>query len=417
MELPSAAGSWHIGHHRNAAAADAAAPFAGDAVVSLQGVSDGLVELEALPGWATSPLTPLPELAAACGVGALLAKDEGNRFGLRSFKPLGAALGVLAALRAQLAAAHGVDAAGVVAAELLLPGGRWRQAVASVTLAAATDGNWGAALAWAASLFGAGCAIVLPSAASAGRVAAIEAHGGAVHRVDATFDECVRVCAARSADEGWVLVQDTTAPGYEELPRTIWSGYAVVGREIVAQAPEPPTHVFVNCGVGGFAAAVCGHLWGALGRERPRFITAEPTAAACVFASGQAGRAASVPGSLETIQAGLACGEVSGVAWEAVLERGVSDFLTVPDEAVGPCMRLLAAQPTPIVAGESAVAGLAAVVAAARQPALRAKLGLGPESRVVVVVCEGDSDPDSYREILATADRADRGRTQPSSRL
>jgi len=140
-------------------------------------------------------------------------------------------------------------------------------------------------------------------------------------------------------------------------------------------------------------------MWEVFGEERPRFITVEPTLADCVLRSGRAGSLQVVPGDLDTIQAGLGCGEVTPIAWE-ILQTGTDDFVAVPDEVVAPTMRLLANNSPPVVAGESAVAGLAVLLAAAAQPELKARLGLDENSRVVVVICEGATDPLIYRKCV-----------------
>jgi diaminopropionate ammonia-lyase len=174
--------------------------------------------------------------------------------------------------------------------------------------------------------------------------------------------------------------------------------------EALQQLPEGtrPTHVFVQGGVGGLAAAVCGHFWERWGEQRPRFVVVEPDKAACLFESARLGRPTVVHGELDTIMAGLACGEVSLLAWE-ILEEGADDFLTVPDEAAIECMQLLArgaGADTPVVAGESAVAGLAGLLAALDHPVTARALGLSTVSRALLIGSEGDTDPEFYRKTV-----------------
>jgi diaminopropionate ammonia-lyase len=127
------------------------------------------------------------------------------------------------------------------------------------------------------------------------------------------------------------------------------------------------------------------------------FVVAEPDRAACLLASAEAGEPVAIPGDLDTLMAGLACGEPSILAWQE-LSRAADAFMALPDEAAVECMRLLARQG--IVAGESGVAGLAALLLAASDPAARAALGLGPDSRVLLFSTEGATDPELYEQLV-----------------
>jgi diaminopropionate ammonia-lyase len=176
--------------------------------------------------------------------------------------------------------------------------------------------------------------------------------------------------------------------------------------EALRQLPSEDalTHVFVQGGVGGLAAAVCGHLSNRLERGAPDVMVVEPRDAACLFSSALAGRPTPAEPPVRTIMAGLDCAEVSTLAWE-VLETAAAAFLTVPDDVVAPCMRLLAGisyDGHPIVAGESAIAGLAALLLASADPSSRTLLGLDENSQVLVIGTEGDTDPDIYRSLVTT---------------
>ncbi|HEX2117036.1 MAG TPA: diaminopropionate ammonia-lyase, partial [Alphaproteobacteria bacterium] len=330
-------------------------------------------------------------------------KDESGRFGLGSFKALGGAYAVLRQLQARLG--------GISSTELR--SGQHRASTAAVTVTCATDGNHGRSVAWGAQLFGCRCVIYIHEKVSQGRADAIARYGAQVRRVPGTYDDAVRQ-AARDADaNGWIVVSDTSYPGYTEIPRDVMQGYTVMMDEALAQWPgAAPTHVFIQAGVGGLAAAVCGHLWETLREKRPRVVVVEPERAACLFESAAQGRAASIHGALDTMMAGLACGETSILAWE-ILEEGASDFLTVAEEAAATCMRLLAdgvdGDP-PVVAGESAVAGLAGLLGAAARPALARALGLDASSRVLLFGSEGDTDPALYEKIVGRSAHAVRAR-------
>ena len=279
---------------------------------------------------------------------------------------------------------------------------------ADITVCTATDGNHGRSVAWGARTCGCRAVIYIHATVSEGRKAAMEAFGAEVRRVAGNYDDSVRQAASDATANGWFVVSDTSYDGYLEIPRDVMHGYAVMAEEAIAQLPSSPSHVFVQGGVGGLAAAILAPFWWRLGAARPRFVVVEPETAACLYASAEAGRPAVVPGDLDTVMAGLAAGEVSLLAWE-ILEAGADGFMTVNDESARILMRRLAEGrdgDPPIVAGESAVAGLAGALAARQDPAMREQLGLGPESRVLVFGTEGATDPALYQEIVGRPSEA-----------
>jgi diaminopropionate ammonia-lyase len=350
-------------------------------------------EIASWPGYAPTPLVMLPGLARRAGIAALGYKDESGRFGLGSFKALGGAYAVLRQLQARLADVSSAE----------LRAGRHRDRTAAITVCCATDGNHGRSVAWGAQLFGCRCVIYIHETVSQGRAYAIAHYGAAVRRVPGNYDDAVRQVARDAEAQGWIVVSDTSYPGYTDIPLDVMQGYTVMADEALAQwQGAPPTHVFIQAGVGGLAAAVCGHLWEALGERRPRVVVVEPDRAACLFESAAQGRAANIHGALDTMMAGLACGETSILAWE-ILAEGAADFLTVTDEAAAACMRLLAdgndGDPS-LVAGESAVAGLAGLLGVLARPSLAHTLGLDASARVLLFGSEGDTDPALYRAIV-----------------
>ena len=181
-------------------------------------------------------------------------------------------------------------------------------------------------------------------------------------------------------------------------------GYTLLVAEALEQLPYqgPPTHLFLQAGVGGMAAATVAQLWQRFGAARPRVVLVEPKTAACWYLSLEAGRPVTAPGELHSIMAGLACGEVSQLAW-MVLAPGACAAMKIDDAAAADCMRLLADGrygDAPLVAGESAVAGLAALLAVAADPDSRRALALDADSRVLLFGTEGATDPDTYRETV-----------------
>jgi diaminopropionate ammonia-lyase len=342
-------------------------------------------EITGWDGYAPMPLLDLPL------PGTIRLKDEAGRFGLGSFKALGGAYAVVNLLAGEL------SKRGIAADSANLSSGVHAEATRGITITSATDGNHGRAVAWAASRFHCRCVIYLHAMVSVGREAAIAALGAEIRRVPGTYDDSVHACARDAEAQGWFVVSDTSWPGYTEVPRDIMQGYRLMADEAADQwTGPPPTHIFIQGGVGGAAAAVSTQSrarWGV----GPALVVVEPDRAACLLASAQAGRVASVGGDLNTIMAGLACGEPSLLAWQE-LERAVTAFMAIPDNAAIDTMQLLAN--SGVVAGESGVAGLAGFRLAAADSDAAAKLGLGPDSRVLAFNTEGATDPLVYEALI-----------------
>jgi diaminopropionate ammonia-lyase len=383
-----------------ALAPDAAYPGELADILSRRDGLAALAEIETWPGYAPTPLRNLPGLAQRLGIAGLRYKDESGRFGLGSFKALGGAYAVYRYIAEAVRAARGIapSAASLIA-------GEHRDIANALTVASATDGNHGRSVAWGASLFGARAIIYIHATVSEGRRAAIAAYGAEVRRVPGNYDDSVRHCAADSAAAGWQVISDTSYGDYVDVPRQVMQGYCVMAeealRQLSAEGEPTPSHTFIQAGCGGLAAAVIAHLWGKWGR-RPRLIIVEPERADCLFRSIEAGRQVQVTGDLETIMAGLACGEVSTVAW-TILRQAASDVLAIPDSAAVKAMRALAegiGGDAPLVGGESGVGGLAGLIAACADPNLRKILGLTPSSRVLLFGSEGDTDPALYSQIV-----------------
>lgn len=350
-------------------------------VLTAQARVEAQTSIRAWPGYAPTPLLGLPGLAASLGVASVRWKDEGGRFGLGSFKALGGAYAVQRL----------VDRLG---------GGT------GVTFAAATDGNHGRSVAWGARMAGARAVIYLHAGVSPGREAALRALGADIVRVAGNYDDSVRQCTRDAEVQGWHVVSDTSWEGYTEPPTAVMAGYSLIAREAIEElGDDRPTHVLVQAGVGGVAAAVCAELRDAYGADAPRFVVVEPALAPCLLASARKGARTIVEIEDETVMAGLSCGDPSPLAW-TILDPGADDFVAVDDAWVPPAMRALAdgtAGDPPVVAGESGVAGLAALLAVREDPAMRAALGLDARSRVLLIGTEGATDPAIYEAIVGRA--------------
>jgi len=385
---------------QNPAAAGPSAPYgpALAAALSPDGFAHAYAEIASWPGYAPSPLRSLPALARHLGLGALLYKDEGGRFGLGSFKALGGAYAVARVLARELRRRGIAEAA----TSSDLAAGRYGDHVRTLTVASATDGNHGRSVAWGARLFGCRAVIFIHQTVSEERRAAIAAYGAEVIRVPGGYDDSVRHTFAEAARHGWHVVQDTAVDGYREVPADITYGYGVIAEEVVRATTTPPTHVLVQAGVGGVASAICARFWQAWGARRPRFIVLEPTRAACVQASIAAGQPVVLTGDLETVMAGLSCGEVSELAWD-ILATGADAAIAIDDSLALDGMRRLA-DPLPgdpvIVGGECSGGAIGALTALAGRPDLMALLGLDGASRVLVIGTEGATDPVIYRRVV-----------------
>ena len=323
------------------------------AIQSVAEAQEAMRAISVWTGYAPTPLVPLPALAAGASVGSVHIKHEGHRFELKSFKALGGAYAV--ERMAQLA-----------------------KDPTRLTFICATDGNHGRSVAWGARRVGARSVIYVHETVSEGRAAAIASFGAEVRREGRTYDDAVRAADKTARELGWLLVSDTSYPGYVNIPRDVMQGYSIIPMEIEAQGLTP-THVFVPGGVGGLAASVLAYCWERDGAGRPRMIVVEPERAACLLASARAGRPTAITGDLATIMAGLSCGEPSLIAWD-ILGPGADAFASVTDDAAASAMRMLAAQGLAI--GESGAAGLAGLLALG--PEARAAVGLNAASRVLI---------------------------------
>ena len=355
-------------------------------VVSLAEYERAKAEIEQWSGYSPTCLYSLTSIAEELGVAEIWVKDESTRFGLASFKALGGSYAVSRVLERELSLAEGA--------------GDPR----SVTVVCATDGNHGRSVAWGAQKCGCRCVIYVPAHVTERRAQEIASFGAEVVRLKGNYDEAV-VQVANDADaNGWQVVSDTSYEGYQEIPSWVMQGYALMVEEAFSQLPETnwPTHIFIQGGVGGLAASVCGHLWESYGSKRPVITVVEPIEADCLYRSAQSGLPESASGSLETIMGGLSCGEISSLAWK-ILRPGIDAFMTVDDSRVGPWMRRLAEgrdNESPIVAGESGVTGLIGLEAVSADEMLRRHLKLDHRSQVMIFSTEGATDPETYRDIV-----------------
>jgi diaminopropionate ammonia-lyase len=341
-----------------------------------------------------TPLWNLPDLALKSGVGSIRVKDEGHRSPLGSFKALGAPIALIRLIR-RLFKDHDLDAAKLI-------NGHYKALLHDFTVISATDGNHGRALAAAARSIGCRCVIVLHKHVNDERRIAIETHGADIVQIEGNYDESVKEAARLAKEHAWHVVSDTSYDGYEAIPRDVMQGYGTIAAEAVEQCRgKPYTHVFIQGGVGGLAAGVISYFAEHDGEQRPRFIIVEPDQADCLYQSALHGNAASATGSVDSVMAGLACGEASPLAWR-FLSILADAFMTISDEAAIEAMRIFAngsKRDIPVVAGESGAAGLAGLIQATGDAKERIALGLDEQSHVLLLNTEGATAPALFQQL------------------
>lgn len=354
-----------------------------------------------------TPLVALPGLAGELGLKNVCVKDESKRFGLNAFKVLGGSYAVARCLAQRL----NLPEQGLTRSQLQ------GAADGKITFISTTDGNHGRGLAWTARELGYPCIIYMPKGSEPTRRNNILALGAQCTITDLNYDDTVRMSWNLAQEKGYVMVQDTAWDGYEQIPTWIMQGYLTLAAEILDQmqaASIRPTHCFLQAGVGSFAAAVAAFLVAAMGSAAPRIILVEPHAADCFYQSALAGdgKPHAVGGSLQTLMAGLACGEPSSLAW-SILKDYTTAFMSCPDYMAANGMRMLAAPvhgDEALVSGESGAAGAGALHWLMCHPAAedqREALGLNGEASVLLISTEGDTVPHIYRSIVWQGAHAD----------
>ena len=353
------------------------------------------------PMYAPTPLAQLPRTAAALGLGEIYVKDESYRFGLNAFKVLGGsyAIGRILAERLQL------DSRALNWDILTAPA--TQEQLGKLTFVTATDGNHGRGVAWAAKRFGHRSVVYMPKGTARERLENILAEGSDACITEMNYDDAVRHAAHQSETQGWLLVQDTTQAGYETVPRWIMQGYGTMGLEAIEQLPKKPTHVFLQAGVGSMAGAIAGLFASVYGSERPIITVVEPNAADCHYRTALAddGLLHSVTGQMETIMAGLACGEPCSLSWE-ILSACADHFISCPDYAAAKGMRMLAAPVSGddrLISGESGASAFGCIAEIMMNPSLariKEALQLDASSRLLFFSTEGDTDAANYRAVV-----------------
>ena len=359
-----------------------------------------------VPGYQISPLKSLPNLASMIGVGGIWVKDEAKRMDLNSFKVLGGFYAVYRFVREKLSLADDQE---LTYAQLMSDD--IQAQLEDVIFAAATDGNHGRGVAHAATQLGCRSIIYVHKGTSQARIKSIKDKGAEVHVIDGTYDDAVRQITIDAQKNNWQIISDTSWAGYVDIPAWVMQGYTTLVAEaqaqLAAQGVIKPTHIFIQGGVGALAAAAIGFYRQRFGDDQPIAVVVEPDMASCLLESAKIGdgQPHKVEGDLNTIMAGLACGEPSPLAWD-VLWDCADAFVAVPDYVAAKGMRVyavpLSGDPF-IISGESGAVTLGALMFITEYPEfapLKDALKLGPNSQVLLINSEGNTDPDYFRRIV-----------------
>ncbi len=340
-----------------------------------------------------TPLLELKELAAWFGVKSIFVKDEAPRFGLKSFKALGGSFAIASYLSQKSGRPLNFD-------ELTYE--KIQDKVDNVTFATTTDGNHGRGIAWIARLLGFPAVVYMPKGSVQARVDAIRHEGATVKVTDLNYDDTVRLLAEDASARGWVIIQDTAWPAYEQIPLWIMQGYSTMAAEALDKMPLAPTHIFAQAGVGSMAAAVQAVVVNHGYSKEPVFTILEAAAANCFYQSIKQGKPCNVEGDLKTIMAGLACGEVNPLAWEII--KNYSSFaLSCHDEVTALGMRILGnplCSDPKITAGESGAIGAGVIGLLDKYHNLKTDMGINKDSVLLIFNTEGDTFPENYRDIV-----------------
>ena len=375
-------------------------------VMSIENIKQAREFHKSFPQYSITPLAKLDGMAEGLGLGGLFVKDESYRFGLNAFKVLGGSF----AMARYIASEMGRDVSEMTYDYLTSE--KFREEFGQATFFTDTDGNHGRGVAWAANKLGQKAVVHMPKGSTKTRFDNIAKEGAKVTIEEVNYDDCVRMAAAEAeATPHGVVVQDTAWEGYEEIPAWIMQGYGSMAGEAAEQLREVsvnrPTHVFVQAGVGSLAGAVVGYFTNLYPENPPKFVVMEAGAAACLYKGAVAGDGDPriVGGDLQTIMAGLACGEPNIIGWD-ILRNHVSAFVSCPDWVAAKGMRMLAAPvkgDPKVISGESGAVGMGVISTIMEDDEykeLRDALELNRDSKVLMFSTEGDTDPDKYKKIV-----------------
>ncbi len=352
-----------------------------------------------------TPLIDLKELAEKIGLGGIYLKDESYRFGLNAFKVLGGSF----AMGKYLAEKLGEDIDDLPYEKMTCK--EVKDKLGNITFVTATDGNHGRGVAWTANRLKQKSVVFMPKGSSIKRLNNIKAEGAEASITELNYDDAVRLANKYAEEHNGVIIQDTAWKGYEKIPAWIMQGYGTMALEASEQLKAlnvlKPTHIFVQAGVGSLAGAVQGFFASQYGDDCPKTVVVESNLADCYYKSAIAndGEARAVGGDMQTIMAGLACGEVNTIGF-TILKNYSKAFISCPDWVAAKGMRILGNPlkgDTGIISSESravTTGALYEIMTNDEYKDLKEALELDENSKVLLFSTEGDTDPEKYREIV-----------------
>tara|TARA_B100001123_G_C15204175_1_gene984583 strand:- start:292 stop:1419 length:1128 start_codon:yes stop_codon:yes gene_type:complete len=325
-------------------------------------------------GYSPTPLEKLNKLSSVLGLKNIFYKDESKRFGLKSFKALGGAYAVE----------------------------KVSQNKKNITVSTATAGNHGRSVAWGAKRLGIDCKIFISEFVSESRAEAMKRFGADVFRVKGNYDNSLKECIKQSKTNGWEIVQDVAWKGYEIVPKLTMAGYAVMMKEISDKLNKDKiTHIFLQAGVGGMAAAMIAGCARYLDNV-PKVIIVEPESADCVLKAVEENRIVTIDIKKESLMGGMSCGEVSLIPWK-IINNNSNYCITISDEKISDTIKLLASgslSDKRLIGGECATPGIISLISSCNDIKLKEKLNLDTDSQVLLLGCEGNVDEELYQKLL-----------------
>ena len=348
-----------------------------------------------LPGYLPTPLLNLRHFAQKIGIGDCYIKDESQRLGLNAFKVLGASYAMAEEIKKYVPEGQSNLSFESIKSH--------KTSIKDLTFVTATDGNHGRAVAWCAEQYGCRAVVFMPKGSSEIRLKSILEHKAKAEITELNYDETVKYAESEAIKNNWVLLQDSSWPGYTEVPRNIMVGYKTMVQEFFEQTSDWPTHVIAQAGVGSFAASIFSSFISST-KQQPKFILLEPSGAACFFNSVKVGdKKPHLTPDLNTMMAGLSCGMPSILAWDIIVP--IADIFVICEDNIAIKGMQILSQPTEgdpsIISGESGAVPIGFLHEVATNPLysdLRDQLQLDVSSKVLFFSTEGDTDPELYKK-------------------
>ena len=343
-------------------------------VLSEKDIDEAYKKISKWKDYSPTPLINLNKLSKKLELNNIFYKDESKRFNLKSFKALG----------------------GAYAVEKITNENK------NVVISTATAGNHGRSVAWGSKKLGLKCKIFISEFVSEFRAKIMRSFGADVIRVKGNYDDSLKECIKQSKKNNWQIIQDVAWDDYKLVPKLTMAGYSVMMKEISEQVNNKKiTHVILQAGVGGMAAAMVVGIAKYLDTI-PKIIIVEPENAACVLESIKFGSIKKISIKKESLMGGMSCDEVSLVPWQ-ILKSSVNHCVTVSDDYIASTVQCLANSnfsDEKIIGGECSTPGIISLIGLCNDKVVKNKLNLTKSSNILLFGCEGDADEELYQKLL-----------------